>query len=193
MTSSLTSRISFFVLIALIVGGFPNYVIQEAFAASATVSTIHTGDTAGNAPTTTIIDVVFNQKIFVNTGGANGTSVDKQLLSDVGGAGAGEGIASAIVRVSVAGSDDTDCTNAAAIATVISTLDVALATGAVPTVAFGNDGLVLTCDGEDALVANFTATAATDGLRPVFSSAATTGPTTIDVVFSESMVGGEAW
>jgi len=170
-------------------GGFPNYVIQEAFAATATVDSITTGDTAGNSTATTTIDVVFDQRIFVNSTGVNGTSVDKQLLFNVAGAGAGVGIASAIVFDSKLGSSAAECISSVTSATVVITLDVALTTGAVPNVEFINDSTVLTCDASDTTATGFNSTA-TDGLRPVFSSAATTDSTTIDVVFSESMVGG---
>ena len=71
--------------------------VQEAFAVTAVVATITTGDTAGNSDATTTIDVVFDQRVFVNSGALDGVAVDKQALFDVAGAGAGVGIASAFV------------------------------------------------------------------------------------------------
>ena len=50
------SRISFFVLTALLLGGFPNFMAQEAHA---TPGTITTGITAGDSTATTNIVVTF--------------------------------------------------------------------------------------------------------------------------------------
>ncbi|MEK0365515.1 MAG: hypothetical protein QQN42_04145, partial [Nitrosopumilus sp.] len=67
MFRSLTSQISFFVLIALIMGGFPNYTIQEAYAAAGPLMQAST-----STVTTTTIDVDFDVPVF-NKGGSSGT------------------------------------------------------------------------------------------------------------------------
>jgi len=174
-----------FAFLAFILISMP---VQEAFAVEAVVVTRHTGDTAGNSAATTTIDIVFDQRVFVDTVAADGTAVDKQALFDVAGAGAGVGITNAFVTdVDAAAPNDATCATATASATVVITLDVALATDATPTVQFTNDASVLTCDTLDTAAANFGPTAATDGLSPTMDSAAVTGAATIDVTFSEDL------
>ena len=70
MFRSLTSRISFFVLIALIMGGFPNYIIQEAYAMLPTFdsATSSTGVIAGNSTLTSQIEVKFAVDVNATSG-----------------------------------------------------------------------------------------------------------------------------
>ena len=185
--------------VALLSSGLPNFVTQDAFAVAATFSTLHTGDTAGDSTATTTLDLVFNQKVYVDDGAggnADGASTDIQAHLSLNGGAAGAGIASAIVLEEEGDSGDVnnfpttdDC--GANAATVVITLDTALTTDATPTIAYTNPGAVdtqlLTCDDLGTAVATLTAQTATDGLSPQFSSASSTSTTTIGVVFTETI------
>ena len=174
-------------------------MMQEAHAAAATFSTLHTGDTAGDSTATTTLDLVFNQKVYVDDGAggnADGASTDIQAHFSLNGGAAGVGIASAIVLEEEGDSGvvngfptAADC--GANAATVVITLDTALATDATPTIAYTNPGAVatqlLTCDDLGTAVATFAAQTATDGLSPQFSSANVATSRTIDVVFTETI------
>ena len=93
--NKISTRITFVVLTALLVGGFPNFMAQEAFAANAAIQTRHSGDTAGDSTATTTIDLVFDLKVYVDGEAADGVAVDKQALFQLNGEAAGVGITSA--------------------------------------------------------------------------------------------------
>ena len=195
------SKIACFVIFsALLTSGFPNFMMQEAHAAAATFSTLHTGDTAGDSTATTTLDLVFNQVVYVTgNAGASGADIDVQSTLSLNGGAGGAGIASAIVKeVDDIGSGGVvptaaECTAAGASATVVITLDTALATDATPTIAYTNPGAggtqIKTCSAAGIVeaVATFAAQTATDGLSPTLDSASITSTTTIDVTFSEDL------
>ncbi|MCH9042167.1 MAG: hypothetical protein IIB80_08445, partial [Thaumarchaeota archaeon] len=183
MFRSLTSRISFFVLIALIIGGFPNYIIQEAYAATPEISAV-TGDNAsGDSTATTKIIVTFNE-------GVNGTNSGNT-------AAAWAVVGNTVSSVTSLLSGDPNCNaGTGGTLTMTITLGTAIATGAVPQVTYNGTGPNITirsCDGGQALVnASSSVITPVDGLRPVASSAATTDSTTIVITMSEDVTNNSA-
>jgi len=180
MNGSFTSRISVFVLIALIMGGFPNYIIQEAYAATPTITAI-TGAVGGNSTATTSIVVTFSE-------GVNGTNT-----GDTAAAWAVAG--NTVTEVTGLLSGNSGCNaGSGGTLTMTITLGTAIATDATPQVTYDGDQsgaqniTIRSCNGGQPLV-NATDSIITpvDGLRPVASSAATTDSTTIVITMSEDV------
>ena len=156
---STKSKIYFVVLTALLVGGFPNFMAQEAHAhAVAGVPTVATIQTTSS---TTIL-ITFNEHVDSVTANVGG-----QFTLSTGGT---------ISSNDITGGSDT----------ITLTTDTAFATDALPTVTYVA-GDVLDLDENNAL-AGFGPTAATDLAPATFVSAATTSATTIDITFSEDIV-----
>lgn len=141
--------------------------LQLAHAVPPTVSSITT-------TTTTTIDVVFSSNIDSVNAGVTSTwlvdGVEPASVSDIT-AGSSDTITLTVAGGNAWGTDGTP--------TVQYTLDGGVADNNI----FTSGG---TQPGDN--VANFGPTAATDGLSPVFVSAATTSTTTIDITFSEDIV-----
>ena len=175
--SSIRSKVYFIVLTALLVGGLPNFMPQEAFAAT---SSLRTGITAGDSTATTNIVVVFTTALFANDG-TNGVNENKNTLFTVSG--------NTVTTANIIARDNDACTGGGTTSVTL-VLGTALETDATPTVAFANTGnTVETCDGgsNTTLEGAFGATTTTDGLSPALSSAVVTTTTTIDVTFSEDL------
>ena len=148
---STKSKIYFVVLTALLVGGFPNFMAQEAHAhAVAGVPTVATIQTTSS---TTIL-ITFNEHVDSVTANVGG-----QFTLSTGGT---------ISSNDITGGSDT----------ITLTTDTAFATDALPTVTYVA-GDVLDLDENNAL-AGFGPTAATDLAPATFVSAATTSATTIE-------------
>ena len=164
-------------------GGFPNYIIQEAYAVAPTLgATSSTGVIAGNSTLTSQIEVKFSADVnATNTGGTGDTksawSVAGNTVSSV---------------TSIVNNFPTCNTGGAGSGTIILTLGTAISTDAVPKVTYNgtaNNINIRACDGGDSMV-NGTNVTPVDGLSPVFSSASTASDTTIDVVFTETVFAG---
>jgi len=171
--ASIRSKVYFVVLTALLVGGFPNFMAQEAFAVRTFDSAV-TGVTAGDSVADTNIVLTFSGTIYTTTAGGPANKAAQFAV-------AGSTVNTANIVTSVNGAG---CAAAGATSTVTLVLAAAIATDAVPQVTFTNDATVLSCDDDAAVVG--VARTPTDGLSPQFSSASASG-TTIDVVFTETI------
>jgi len=181
MTKSFISRISFFVLITLIVAGFPNYMIQEAYAETPILgATSSTGVIGGDSALTSQIEVKFSVDV-------NATSVTTTGAWSV----AGNSVSGAS---DIANNLESCNTGVSGTASVILTLVTAISTNAVPLVTYNgtiNNVDIRACSGGESM-ANVTTVTPVDGLSPVFSSATSPSATTIDVVFTETVTEGTA-
>ena len=203
--NKLSKVLCFTLFSVLLTSGFPNFMMQEAHAAAATFSSLHTGDTAGNSDATTTLDLVFNQKVYVtDAAGANvvgtGINVDIQNRLKLNGGAFGDGIASAIVKENDGVTPNDGACDADA-ATIVITLDTAISRGATPTIEYDEDAALgastrlLTCDGAATAVGDIAAQTATDGLRPIRNTSVTptTTNTEIKLTFVENMAKGSAF
>jgi len=182
LIKSSISRISVFFLIAIIIGGFPNYMIQEAYATTPTISAVTGSSASGDSTATTNIIVTFNT-------GVNATTADTAAAWAV--------VGNTVSSVTSILNDDVTCNGGSGgTLTLTITLGTALATGAVPVVTYNGTGpniSIKSCNSNDALVnASSSAITPVDGLRPVASSAATTDSTTIVITMSEDVTNNAA-
>ena len=178
--NKLSSKITIFVFAALLLGGFPNFVMQEAHA---TPGTITTGATAGDSTATTNIVITFTGNgIFAEDGA--GTFNKSSLFSVAG---------NTVTTANIDGYASDTCNAGTGDTSVTLVLGTALATDATPDVTFTNDGTVGICDSnasnnDEPNIVSGTVTER-DGLSPTLSSASVTSTTTIDVTFSEDVDG----
>jgi hypothetical protein len=167
-------------MIALLSTGFPNFMIQDAYAAAS-------GFSSAITTSTTTINYVFDQAVYVDIVGPTGEEYDVQFAFKLNGGSIGAGIASAIVVDEATGGA---CVGGGT-TTVVITLDSAIATDAVPTIQFTN-GVVPVLKSCDGVGTNATADGAAvtpvDGIAPTVVSAATTSSNTIAITFSEDIV-----
>lgn len=132
--NKLFSRISFFVLAALVLGGFPNFMVQEAFAVRTYDSAV-TGAVALDSTNTKNIILTFSGTIYTTTAGGD---VDKSAQFAVTTPTAT--VTSAIIKTSA---NAAGCVAAGALSTVTLVLQDDLPTGAKPIVTFTNDATIL--------------------------------------------------
>jgi len=163
--SSIRSKVYFIVLTALLVGGFPNFMAQEAHAAAIITITPATA-------TTTTITVTWSENVDVKTG---------------------ETVADGDWTIST-GQTVTSITHTNGTTTSTLNLGSALATDATPNVTYAESGtansIISTDDGFDS--PELIASLSTDGIVPVLSSVATTSSTTIVLEMSESVTNDSA-
>jgi hypothetical protein len=159
--NSTKSKIYFIVLTTLLVGGFPNFMAQEAFAAAGITSVV--------TNTSTQVTITFN----TDTLGTDGATVNLPGAWTVGG-----NTAATVTDVSGGG-----------VSVIVLTVSAAnaFATDATPTVVYTNPTDATTidsdADGTDIAVNQ----AAVDNAPATFVSAATASATTIDITFSENI------
>lgn len=178
-----TSSISLFLFMTvLLTGGFTNSMIQEAYAATPTISAV-TGDSAsGDSTATTKIFVTFNE-------GVNATATDTKDAWSVAG--------NTVSAVTTIVTGDSTCNSGTGGTTTLTiTLGSAISTGAVPKVTYDGTGpniSIRSCTTNQALVnATTSIIDPVDGLRPVASSAATTSSTSIEITMSEDVTNNSA-
>jgi len=157
--SSIRSKVYFIVLTALLVGGFSNFMAQEAYghavgAAAPTIASLRT-------TSSTTIELTFSE--HVDSVNAN---VGGEFTFSTGGT---------ITSNDITGGSDT----------LTLTTDTPFATDATPTVTY-TAGTILDVDENNALI-GVTTGAATDNAPPTFVSAETTSATTIAITFSEAI------
>jgi len=158
----------------LLTSGFGNYTIQEAFAISAYSSSI-TGAVGGDSGATTNIVVTFTNPIYTTQGGQVGGAENEAAHFTV----AGSTVNTANIESRANGAACGPGTT-----TVTLVLAAAISTSATPQVNFNTDAAIMACN-DDAVVASSGAQTPTDGLSPVFSSAATGSSTSIVVTMNE--------
>ena len=168
MFRSLTSRIPVIVLIAIIIGGFPNYMVQEAQAV-VEVSFKAAGST------TTATDAV--QACFLETDITNSGLITNATDWSI----AGNTLTGGTVTFldgTCSGADGVTITGMTAAA------GLPLAADSTPTLELANVGLQHNGANTQSVAINI---ALTDGIAPTVSSAATTSSTTIVLTMTEAM------
>ena len=159
----------------LLTSGFPNFMMQEAHAASAYSSSI-TGAVGGDSTNTTNIVVTFSSAIYTTNGAQDGSNQNEAASFSV----SGNTVTTANIPSRANGAACGGTT------TVTLVLGTALATDATPAVTFTTNTAINACN-DDTDVPTASSQTPTDGLSPQFSSASVTSATTIAVVFTETI------
>lgn len=172
VVNTLKSKIYIFIFSALLLGGFPNFVMQEAHA---TVPTLAATTTTS---TTTTITVNFSIAVYSSSGATDYAQCFRVGTQTPTG--------DALPTTQAGGGDSS----------VVLTVSNAFGTGETPTVTY----TAANCPGATSVITDDTGASGdvladgnitpADGVAPTLSSAEVTSTSTIDVTFSESINSG---
>jgi len=163
------SRISFFVLSALLIGGFPNFMAQEAFAAAPTISSAATATTT--SITLTMSEATWNESGTTGTDYVNCFRINGQTPTS--------------------GSTSLPTTASGTNTSITLVVTNAFGTGDTPDVAYDSTNCTAGNLADVATSANMvtaTFTSTSDGVAPTLDSATMTDLSTVDVTFSEAIL-----